>query len=496
MTNSQEKPCTGTAASAEPARLRWWNTLSFRVGLLVNLTVVVVLGASEALQYRRERRDHVRAVAERLSEESRVLVATRTYLRDAETYGRFLDDFCQQMGSAASPGHHIAIFDRAGQVVLRAHARANTALERAMATVTPGTDARFDHHGDRYIGVAIDAGGGERITVAQSLKPVEAFLARQRSATILSTSLLIVLIFAVTTIGLVVWLSAPLKRLVSGVAAIRRRCFETRVRGVGMSELGLLAQGVNNMAHSLEDVENRRRAEMSEARDIQRGLLPAHSDIIDGYELAATFLPAESVGGDLYDVVEGQDRSVILAVFDVSGHGVSAALCTALLSNVLRREINGRSNLTDVMGALNTAFADIGQSGYFATCVLVHLSPSGDLQYVSAGHEPVAVVRRSGKFEALDVGGLPLGVERSTRFDAGTAHLDEGDRLYVYTDGLHEVFDDLGAIFGRQRLARTLADSAGLPVRDQLHAVIDEVRSFNHNVGFDDDVTLLCASRR
>ncbi len=496
MVDTEEKLGTRAEESAESARLRWWNTLSFRVGLLVNLTVVIVLGVSETLQYQSERHAHVLALVDRLAEESRVLVATRAYLHSDETYGHFLDDYCSQMGPAASPGHHIAVFDGEENVVFRAHSRANPALERAMAAIAPGTTGRFDHDGARYVGATTDAGGGERITVAQSLRPVEAFLARQRSATILSTSLLLVLIFIVTTIGLVVWLSAPLHRLVSGVAAIRHRCFETRVRGVGMSELGLLAQGVNNMARSLEDVENRRRAEMNEARDIQQGLLPTHADVIDGYELAATFLPAESVGGDLYDVVEGADGSVVLAVFDVSGHGVSAALCTALLRNVLRREIDDRSSLTDVMDELNKAFFDIGQSGYFATCVLVRLLTSGDLEYVNAGHEPVAVVRRSGDFQTLEGGGLPLGVERDTQFDAGTAHLEKGDRLFVYTDGLHEVFDDHGVIFGRQRLAHALVDSASVPVRDQLHAVIDQVRSYNGHDGFDDDVTLLCASRR
>jgi phosphoserine phosphatase RsbU/P len=388
------------------------------------------------------------------------------------------------------------VFDRDGNVVLRAHARANEALERAMATVVPGTTARFTHRGDRYVAATTDSGGGEQITVAQSLRPVETFLARQRSASILSTALLIVLIFIATTIGWVVWVSAPLNRLVSGVAAIRQRCFETRVRGVGMSELGLLAQGVNDMARSLEKVENRRRAEMNEARSIQQGLLPHHSDTVDGYELAATFLPAESVGGDLYDVVERPNGSVVLAVFDVSGHGVSAALCTALLRNVLRREINERPDLTDVRGELNTAFADIGQTGYFATCVLVHLSPSGDLQYVNAGHEPIAIVRTSGEFQALEGGGLPLGVEHPTQFDAESDRLEKGDRLFVYTDGIHEVFDANGTIFGRQRLARALVDSADLPVHDQLRVVIDHVRSFNQNDGFDDDVTLLCASRK
>jgi sigma-B regulation protein RsbU (phosphoserine phosphatase) len=269
------------------------------------------------------------------------------------------------------------------------------------------------------------------------------------------------------------------------------------LRSRGSGELRLLAHGVNQMARSLNQVEIRRRKEMERARVIQRGLLPRDGHHIEGFELAAAFLPTDSVGGDLYDIVPLADGSTLLVVMDVSGHGVPAALYTALLRTVLHHQACATSDITQIAAAMNREFASIASAGEFATCYLAKLmTSSGMIEYLSAGHDPAVLVRPNGNAEILAGSGLPLGIDGETAYQLVKGRSVPGDRLFLFTDGLHEAFDRQGRPLGRPRLVNLLVKTASLGLREQLAAVIRNVRSFQGRDNFDDDVTLLCAGRR
>ena len=203
-------------ATGKRERVRWWNTLSFRLALVVNITVVAVLTVFGAVDYHRERNAHLDGVVNRLREEAKILLVTRSHISAEEGFGHFVDDFCRQMSAAASPGHHIVLFGADGSVVMRAHERADLGLETAMAAAAQTATTRFSYNGLSYVSVSVEGKRGERVAIAQSTEPIEAFLHIQRNSRFVSTGILVTLIFAVTTIGLLIWVRTPLRNLVAG----------------------------------------------------------------------------------------------------------------------------------------------------------------------------------------------------------------------------------------------------------------------------------------
>lgn len=504
MTRSDRaQPPSGRPGTPGSPPLRFWNSLAFRVALVVNLTLITVIGVFAVMDYRRERSAHLREEVERLREESRVIGVARAHAPDREAFQRFIDDFCRQMSSAASPGHHIVLLDHRGNVLMRAHERGNPDLEARMAaTARVGKTAdwvmdRFEYGGQDYLSVAVPARDDAIVAVAQSLAPIERIIDAQRLSRVISLGMLVVLVFAVTTLGLWIWVRRPLRLLVAGVAAMGRGQFDVRVAPSGSSELRYLGQRINEMAKALGKVESRRRLEMERARSIQRGLLPRGDHHANGFDIATVFLPTDSVGGDLFDIVDLKDGSTLLAIMDVSGHGVAAALCTALLRTVLRYEAAVTCDLTRIAEAMNRELIGITDPGGFATCFFVRiLNNSGGVDYLSAGHHPAIVARADGRKELLACGGFPFGIEEDAVFENQQARLEPGDRLFLFTDGLHEVFNEEGKQLGRGRLEKLILETRNLPPREQLSAVVRGVCAYQRKTDFDDDVTLLCARRR
>ena len=476
--------------------LRFSNTLAFRVALVVNLAVVGVLGVFAIIDYQRSRSTHLREETERLREEGRVLRVAKAHSARRDVFQRFVDDFCRQMSSAASPGHHIAVLDRDGKVTLRAHERRDPGLEAKMSAIAGTTSNTFRYKGADYLSVGVHASDGSTIAVAQSLAAVERIISTQRTSRLVSLAVLVVLISGVSTIALLAWVRYPLRSLVAGVAAVGRGRFGVRVRASGSAELQFLAERINDMARSLGRVEARRRAEMKKAQGIQRGLLPRGDHDIKGFDVATIFLPTDSVGGDLYDVVDLADGSTLLAIMDVSGHGVPAALYTALLRTVLRYQAAVTSDIRQIAEAMNHELSGITDQGEFATCFYVRLlCDSNEVEYVSAGHDPAIVVRSDGRVETLVGSGLPLGVEDGTKYERHRMRLEHDDRLFLYTDGLHEVFDEHRRQLGRNGLESLVVETRSLLPNEQVRSVVEKVRSFQRGMRFEDDVTLLCARR-
>jgi serine phosphatase RsbU (regulator of sigma subunit) len=486
-----------SAPVARP-RIRWWNSLAFRLGVVINLTALVVLVGFWSIDYRRERSVHLEGELDRLGEEAGVLRAARSQLRDAAEFEQFVDKFCRQMDVKVSPGHHILAFDDHGNAVVRAHERTDAALEAKMADAQRSPVSRFSHQASEYIAVSLPDSLGGRIVVAQSLQPIEQIIHAQAVSRAVSLGVLAVLVFGVTMIALVGWVRNPLHELVRGLNAVGRGQLDARIQPSGTQELRYLAERVNEMAGALEAVAKRARAEMRHAREIQRRLLPPEGLSIPGCDIVALFEPADSVGGDMYDIIPLPDRSVLLAVLDVCGHGVPAALYAALLRTILRREALAAADLPCIVIAMNDELLTVvGSSGEFATCILVRLDPrTGALDYVGAGHDPGIVVRANGSTELLDGDGLPLGISGDRHEHVQSAQLEFGDRLFLYTDGVHEVFDAHGERFGRERLVATLAETSACPPADQLRTCVSRVRAFAVGHSFLDDVTLLCAVRR
>jgi len=236
------------------------------------------------------------------------------------------------------------------------------------------------------------------------------------------------------------------------------------------------------------------RHDMALAGRIQQCFLPRRLPSIPGYELALEYRPALQVGGDYYDFLELDDDRVGVVVGDVSGKGVSAALCMARLSSVARFEVLPQQILSRLNRCL---FEEFAQEGMFATLGLVALdSRSGDLTLANAGHLAPLVRRANGLVRALDVALDPgLGIDPEARFRTQQEHLQPHDTLLLYSDGVIEATAPDSKQFGIERLIRVLEPADGGP-EEVVRAVTLAVEQFSRGGPQADDLTIVVCQRQ
>ena len=231
--------------------------------------------------------------------------------------------------------------------------------------------------------------------------------------------------------------------------------------------------------------------EIAEAKAIQEKLLPRDIPQLPGYKIASAWQSARLVGGDYFDILPLDEKTLGICIADVAGKGMPAAL---LMSN-LQAAVRGLSspslapNL--LCSRLNSIVYRNTDSDRFITFFYAHLDgPTRRLAYVNAGHNAPFVVRSDGSHERLREGGAVLGVFDSRNYEMGSAQLFPGDRVILFTDGVTEACSPAGEEFGESRLLRLLEDHRALSA-DELQAKILAVTSEFSGGRWQDDATLL-----
>lgn len=241
-----------------------------------------------------------------------------------------------------------------------------------------------------------------------------------------------------------------------------------------------------------EALEKRRmEEELAVARKIQKSLLPSHIPQRDGFEIAAMTRPCRQVGGDFYDFLDFGGEGVGLAVADVSGKGVPAALILSNLQATLRAEARAGRSPVPVVRRINDRLCGDLEAGSFASLLFGHLDVvNRRFQYVNAGHPAGLIVRKSGTLTRLTEGGVLLGVVANASYALGAETLDPGDLLLLYSDGVTDVLNAEEEEFGDERLEALLPTLVDLPVEEILERIVGHVERF---VGgnLPDDLTLL-----
>lgn len=244
----------------------------------------------------------------------------------------------------------------------------------------------------------------------------------------------------------------------------------------------------------------RMEGELNVARDIQLGIVPK---IFPPFperrelDLCASLESAHEVGGDLYDFQFIDDDRLYLAIGDVSGKGVPASLFMAVSITLLRAVSQRTAAPDEVLARVNAPLCRDNDSAMFVTLFFaVYHVKTGELSYSTGGHPPPYVVRAGGAVEPLPrTAGAGLGVSESVRFGVGTAQLQPGDRLLLYTDGVTEAMDAAGGMFGAQRLEAALAaagDADAARTEALVRAAIDGFAAGTEQY---DDITMVALRR-
>ena len=262
------------------------------------------------------------------------------------------------------------------------------------------------------------------------------------------------------------------------------------------ADLDFLASAADQLSLVLGTLAPRREAaELSQARDIQRALLPATLPSLPGVAFAGLWQPAREVAGDYYDVLPFADGRAGLCIADVVGKGMPAALVMSSLQGAVRAVAGPDVPPDRVASEVRRVVVPNLAGGRFVTFFYAVLDPARRrLDYTNAGHLPPLLVRADGSVRRLSEGGGALvRLLAGTPLAAGTVDLLPGDRLVLFTDGVSEARPPAGEPYGEERLAALVAGDGRLGAEALAATIAAEVRAFAGGE-IDDDLTLLVAT--
>ena len=236
------------------------------------------------------------------------------------------------------------------------------------------------------------------------------------------------------------------------------------------------------------------------AREIQQAMLPEGMWSGPGVEAFGLTKPANTVGGDFYDILPQPDGRVIVALGDVAGKASPAALLMALLLAMLRTLVEEGLSIAALVARLNVQIGRHAPPSRFITLFVAVYSPrTGELEFVNAGQTPPLLRRQNGSIERLMTGGIALGMFDGSSYESGRARLEPGDAVVMYSDGITEAEDPTGQPFDEAGLERTLAlypgtfpDATAASVGQ---AIFDAVERHRRDSRLADDLSVLVLSR-
>jgi sigma-B regulation protein RsbU (phosphoserine phosphatase) len=261
-------------------------------------------------------------------------------------------------------------------------------------------------------------------------------------------------------------------------------------------EVGHLMQSFNAMMTQLKE-RIRLKAALDLAMEVQQNLLPKQFNALPGLEIAGCSRYCDETGGDYYDFLEvccRDSNKLGLAVGDVSGHGISAALLMASARAFLRCRVTQSGGADDIITDVNRLVtADTRDSGHFMTLFYAEIDPSlKTLQWVRAGHDPAFFYDpTSDVIEELRGEGMALGIDANFAYrQSAKTGLSAGQILLIGTDGIWETLDDSGRMFGKTRLADLIREHASYSSERLIQVIMTALKDFRGSAKQEDDVTL------
>lgn len=301
-----------------------------------------------------------------------------------------------------------------------------------------------------------------------------------------------------------------------GTKALAAGDLDTRITLPNQDEFGELAAGFNEMTVALKHgrqialANDRLVRELETARAIQERLLPRGAPVLVGFEVAGASIPSREIGGDYFDfLVQGEDQLGV-AIGDVSGKGMPAALLMSNLQASLHGQVLHPGSVAGVVQRVNDLLVRSTDPHMFATFFYGLLdTATARFTCTNAGHNPPLLLRRDGRIQELTTGGLLLGMLGDQVYQQDTVTLEPGDVVVMYTDGITDAVGpsaadapqdadgpDPGAMFGEDALREVLRRHRHLPAAGIKEAILAAVAAHTAGVPQIDDITLVVVRRQ
>ncbi|QGY41441.1 SpoIIE family protein phosphatase [Pseudodesulfovibrio cashew] len=303
----------------------------------------------------------------------------------------------------------------------------------------------------------------------------------------------------VTVLVLALLLSRLFTRNIAALASAFRKVakgnFSTRVEVRSTDEIGQLGQAFNGMVPELQE-RVALKSSLEVAQQVQQSLLPLSAPVFPGADISAISEYCDETGGDYYGFiprVTADGEGLVVAVGDVSGHGVPAALMMSSARAYLHCQAGSDARLDRIVESVNALmFEDMDLSGRFMTLFLMELTEDKALRWVRAGHDPALLYDPAkDSFVELAGEGMPLGVIDEVHFElCEIEHLNSGTIIAVGTDGIWETHSSSGEMFGKQRLRDILRDHSDHSANEIIQTLMYALDEFRGDAQKLDDITI------
>jgi sigma-B regulation protein RsbU (phosphoserine phosphatase) len=272
--------------------------------------------------------------------------------------------------------------------------------------------------------------------------------------------------------------------------------FSVRLKAPMKDERAQLIHAFNQIVPKLEEHMRMSRA-LGLAQDVQQSLLPQSDPSLPGFDIAGASIYCDETGGDYYDFIEtNRDGAAGLAVVvgDVSGHGVSSALLMATARALIMLRASMPGDAADIITDVNRLLSfDTAKTANFMTFFYCQLTERmTEVRWVRAGHDPALVYDPStGTFDELKGKGVPLGFDDSIEYDSLQRRLEPGHVIVIGTDGIWEMHNKTGEMFGKKALMEIIRDNHKAPARQIVDSITEALEQFRGDQTPEDDITLV-----
>jgi sigma-B regulation protein RsbU (phosphoserine phosphatase) len=242
--------------------------------------------------------------------------------------------------------------------------------------------------------------------------------------------------------------------------------------------------------------ERRMERELAMARQVQYSLLPQSRPELEHAEIAAKFVPAHTIGGDLYDFLEYSVGRQGIALGDVSGKGAPAALYAALASGIMRSTSGAEPSPAEMLAAINASLNERRLEAHFLTLLYAVWDDNERVMQIANSGVPTPIYCHDGKARRLDATGLPLGLFEDAEYDEMTVQAAPGDVFVFYSDGITDARNRAAQPFGDERVDEVVASHRREPAEEIVQAIFDAVARHSDGVAPFDDETVVVVKVR